>query len=112
VDIYPTLVELCGLSPPEGLEGQSLVPLLNDPQAEWNHPAYTVAGSSEKLAGVAVRTQRYRYAIYQNDPGQEMLFDLTSDPHELRNLASDPALRQVRDEHARLAQEFRKSEEK
>ncbi|MGH7130051.1 MAG: sulfatase-like hydrolase/transferase, partial [Planctomycetaceae bacterium] len=111
VDLYPTLVELCGLTPPEGLEGHSLVPLLNDPQAEWNHPAYTVHGSSEKLRGIAVRTQRYRYARYGDGPGEEMLIDIEADPHELRNLAADPKFQKVRDEHARLLREFlRKTE--
>ena len=46
LDIYPTLAELCGLTPPAGLEGHSLVPLVKNPQAEWTHPAYTVCNNA------------------------------------------------------------------
>ncbi len=39
MDIFPTLVELCGLPQKEGLDGHSLIPLLKDPGAEWDYPA-------------------------------------------------------------------------
>src|SRR6185369_14628926 len=39
LDIYRTLVELCGLPLPSGIEGSSLVPLLNTPEREWDKPA-------------------------------------------------------------------------
>ena len=65
VDIYPTLAELCGLTPPPGLEGRSLVPLLKDPDAKWDHPAHTVwSEDGRTLQGVAVRTERWRYAEF------------------------------------------------
>ncbi len=41
LDIYPTLLELCGLSPNPQAEGDSLVPLLKNPAAEWNEIAVT-----------------------------------------------------------------------
>ena len=97
VDIYPTLAELCDLPTPEGIEGDSLVPLLNDPHAEWNHPAISVSGNANRLAA-AVRTDRYRFVEY---PGGTMLFDTAADPHELNNLADDPA-------HAETVEELRK----
>jgi iduronate 2-sulfatase len=84
VDLYPTLTDLCGLPLPVGLVGQSLAPLLNNPKAKWNHPAYTVT-----TFGKAVRTERWRYAEYKG--GSAMLFDHSFDPHELINLANDPA---------------------
>ena len=61
VDLYPTLVELCGLPQPAGLDGQSFAPLLNDPTAPWDHPAYTVwSEDGRHFTGVMVRTDRWR----------------------------------------------------
>jgi arylsulfatase A-like enzyme len=88
VDLYPTLADLCGLPAPQGLAGQSLKPLLDNPQAKWDQPAYTVTKFGANI-GKAVRTERWRYAEY--DDGGAMLFDRRTDPHELKNLANDPA---------------------
>jgi arylsulfatase A-like enzyme len=97
VDLYPTLTELCGLPAPPGLVGQSLKPLLNNPQMKWNHPAYTVTKFGNNI-GRAVRSDRWRYAEW--DDGGAMLFDRQRDPHELKNLADDPA-------HAKVVQEMK-----
>ena len=101
LDIYPTLAELCGLAAPKGLEGYSLVPLLKDPRAKWEHAAYTVMGGG-KVAGAAVRTEHYRYAEWDGGQGGAMLFDHQSDPRELKNLADNPKLAKVKDELAAL----------
>jgi arylsulfatase A-like enzyme len=102
VDIYPTLCELCGMKPPAGLEGHSLKPLLDNPAAAWEHPAYTVAGNRKNL-GVAVRTAGYRYAEYEDGKGGAMLFDEAADPSESKNLAADPKFAKVRDELSAMA---------
>lgn len=102
LDLYPTLCSLCGLPLPAGLEGHDLRPLLEDPQAKWEHPAYTVAGNAGRLAGVAVRNERYRYAEYNAGRGGAMLFDETADPTESKNLADDPKFAAVRTEMARI----------
>ncbi|MEQ2009551.1 MAG: sulfatase [Limisphaerales bacterium] len=88
VDLFPTLNELCGLPKLPGLQGDSLVPLLNNPQAAWSHPAFTVSKSGP--LGLAVRTERWRYAEYDGGKSGAMLFDEQADPHELKNLADDP----------------------
>jgi iduronate 2-sulfatase len=88
LDLYPTLAELCGLPAPGGLSGHSLTPLLANPNARWDHPAYTVTRFQNKL-GRAVRTERWRYAEWED--GGAMLFDRAKDPNELKNLAGDPA---------------------
>ena len=41
IDLYPTLSALSGIPAPGGLEGRSLSPLLSNPQADWNHPAFS-----------------------------------------------------------------------
>jgi arylsulfatase A-like enzyme len=90
LDLYPTLVELCGLPRPPGLEGHSLVPLLRHPQATWNHPAFTVTRYQGQL-GKSVRTERWHYVEWDDGRAGAMLFDHATDPRELKNLAEDPA---------------------
>jgi arylsulfatase A-like enzyme len=91
LDIYPTLVELCGLSPNPALEGVSLVPLLKDPAKTWHRPAVTTNG----LGNHAVRSGRWRYIQYSD--GTEELYDHESDPREWHNVATFPAYRSVKE---------------
>ena len=94
VDIYPTLCELAGLAVPQGLNGASLVSLLKNPDAAWDRPAYSFAGQI-KNPHKAVRNAKYRYAEYTGNGSGAMLFDEEADPHELKNLASDPKYAEV-----------------
>lgn len=103
VDLYPTLTELCGLAPPPGLEGDSLVPLLHDPQTAWDHPAISMIGNGDNVTGVAVRTGSHRYIQYTGPQGGELLFDESADPHELKNLATEPTLQKVKADLAKIA---------
>lgn len=89
LDIYPTLVDLCGLPARSGLSGQSLVPLLADPDAEWERPAITTHGRLNH----AVRSERWRYIRYAD--GSEELYDHQSDPMEYTNLAGRAELAEV-----------------
>lgn len=94
LDIYPTLVELCGLPDPGGLQGKSLVPLLARPDAPWDRAAFSVLGNpqTDTIRHRSVRTERWHYVEYGED-GKDgrMLYDHASDPHEYKNLADDPA---------------------
>lgn len=111
LDFYPTLAELCGLTPPKEIEGRSLVPLLNNPRAEWNHPAFTVWSEDGKtLHGIAVRTEKYRYAEFgERAKNGAMLFDEAADPHEMKNLADDPKFAGTRKELSRWVNDYRTS---
>lgn len=84
LDMYPTLVELCGLPAKEGLEGHSLVPQLRDADKPREWPAITTDGPGNH----AVRTERWRYIRYGD--GSEELYDMLVDPHEWTNLAASP----------------------
>ncbi len=89
VDIYPTLVELAGLPLPEGLEGTSLVSLLDDPDRPWNKTAISEYPKGGRL-GTALRTNRYRYVEWRDKTGQlvdQELYDHQKDPEENENVA-------------------------
>ncbi len=90
LDLYPTLADLCGLTPPPSLEGRSLKPLLDNPQAAWDQPAFTQVWRG-RFPGYSVRTERWRYTEWDNgDKGAE-LHDYANDPGEQHNLIDDPA---------------------
>jgi arylsulfatase A-like enzyme len=90
INLYRTLADLCGLPAPEGVEGVSMRPLLANPAAAWDRPAYSVVAYRDVL-GRSVRTDRWRYSQWVEAERGEVLFDEQSDPHELKNLAADPA---------------------
>jgi len=81
LSIYPTLIDLCSLEKRGDLDGTSIVPLLDDPAANWKRPAITTLGKDNH----AVRTERWRYIRYA-DSGEE-LYDHDKDPNEWHNLA-------------------------
>jgi iduronate 2-sulfatase len=93
VNVFPTLISLCGLPPKSGLDGHDLTPLLKNPQTEWNYPAITEI----QVGNVAIRSQDWRYIRY-NDGGEE-LYDRKNDPHEWVNLVRDEKYREVIEAH-------------
>ena len=91
LDLYPTLVDLCGLTMPAGLDGRSLAPLLARPDLPWDHPAYTVWNERNRgVTGIVVRTERWRYAEYFGPGAGAFLTDPQTDPAEVHNLVQDP----------------------
>jgi iduronate 2-sulfatase len=79
IDVYPTVAQLCGLPTPAGMEGSSLVPVLNNPSAKVKSAIF-----SSVSIGKSARTEKFRYVKYSS--GQERLFDCVNDPAENRNL--------------------------
>ena len=95
LDLYPTLIDLCGLDRRTDLEGISLLPQLIDPGATRDRPAIT----SHNQGNHAIRSERWRYIRYADDSDE--LYDMDHDPHEWENIAAKP-------EHAMVIAEHRK----
>jgi iduronate 2-sulfatase len=108
LDLYATMAELCHLPLPPAGEGTSLLPLLQDPAAEWGRPAYSVwSEDGRSLHGVAVRNEKWRYAEYGPEGANgAMLFDEQKDPFEMHNLANDPSFAGVRAELSGLVRTY------
>ncbi|HUY33621.1 MAG TPA: sulfatase [Pirellulales bacterium] len=115
VDLHATLADLCGLEAPADLDGTSLRPLLDDPNADWTKPAYTqvwrgpppgAAGNKgqkrEQFMGRSVRTERWRYTEWDDGKRGAQLYDHDSDPQEYHNLIDDNQFADVRTEMKRL----------
>ena len=81
LDLYPTLMEMCGITGSQQLDGSSLVSLLHKPEQRTDHHAVTFFGQDN----VSVKTQQWRYIQYAQ--GDEELYDHLADPHEWNNLA-------------------------
>ncbi len=113
VDLFPTLAELCGLPRPQGLEGLSFVPLLDQPKRPWKQAAFTVVSHAGNLRGGTeldptklgrtVRTERWRYTEWFD--GSLELYDHDHDPHEFANLADAPKQAATRAELKRILAE-------
>jgi uncharacterized sulfatase len=96
LDLYPTLADLCGLTPPKNLEGTSLRPLLNDPiNGKWTKPAVTQVWHNRKAWGYSIRTEHWRYTEWLEGKAGRELYDHRTDSQEVHNLAD-------RAEHADL----------
>jgi arylsulfatase A-like enzyme len=93
LDIYPTLIDLCGLPKVNGLEGHSLLPQLKDPNAPRKWPAITTHNQGNH----GIRTEFYRYIHYAD--GSEEFYDYRKDPREWKNVADDPEYAGVLAEH-------------
>ena len=114
LDVYPTVVELAGLAVPAHVEGRSLRPLLEDPNAPWPHAAYSQVRRSggggrggigvdpsvtQPYMGYSVRTNRWRYTEWGENGAQGVeLFDYMNDPGETLNLADAPSYQAIRAE--------------
>jgi iduronate 2-sulfatase len=109
VDIYPTLADVCGLPRPDGVEGHSFAPLLDDPKQPWKAAAFSQyprgGRDTGPLMGYAVRTDRYRYVEWRKRNTGEVvareLYDHRSDPEEDTNVAGEAANRTAVEELAK-----------
>ncbi len=84
IDIYPTICELAGVTPPDNIEGHSIVPILENPKATCRDEVVSYWHNQ-----ISIKTPRYRMSIFNNGRGKKavMLFDSKNDPFETVNIA-------------------------
>ncbi|MEW6209001.1 MAG: sulfatase [Acidobacteriota bacterium] len=104
VDLYPSLIELCGLSEIEDLEGISFVPLFANPEREWKKAAFASTKGSHRQRFRCARTERYVY-IERADGIESELYDHETDPRELVNVVRDPRYAAVLTEMKKILSE-------
>jgi N-acetylglucosamine-6-sulfatase len=104
IDLAPTLLDLAGVSAPNTMEGRSLVPLLKGAKPEWRE-SFLIEYYSDKvfprirqMGYKAVRNERWKYIHYFELEGMDELYDLKSDPYEMRNVIRQPGAAKVVEE--------------
>ena len=103
LSLYPTLTQLAGLPPRQACDGQNLTPLLENPEADWDHVALTHLGTPGTFG---LSAEGWRYIRYTE--GGEELYWISRDPYEWENLAQRPEYRAKLEELRALGpKEFR-----
>jgi arylsulfatase A-like enzyme len=100
LDLYPTLVEVCGLPKNPENDGKSFAPLLSDPNLTWNDITLT----TYQYKNHSMTDGRYRYIQNHQKSGEivEEFYDHQNDPLEHNNLATNPELKQIMDKFRKV----------
>jgi N-acetylglucosamine-6-sulfatase len=96
LDLAPTLLELAGATVPNTMQGRSLLPLLKGEKTAGRN-SFLIEYSSDKvfpriarMGYKAVRDRRWKYIHYLELDGMDELYDLKTDPYEMKNLVNQP----------------------
>jgi arylsulfatase A-like enzyme len=112
VDIAPTLLDLAGALVPKEMHGRSVVPLLKGPKAEWRkdwlYEYYEYPGPHSVKKNRGVRTERYKYIHYYEEPQEYELYDLDKDPEEKVNLYGKKGYEELTKQLRQRLEELRK----
>ena len=111
IDMFPSLCELAGIPAPDYLQGESFVPLLENPGREWKTAAFSqfhrrpkVTPDGKRYMGYSIRTKEYHYVewyYWDHKKGERLdyvtseLYDIKNDPDENKNIAADKEMESV-----------------
>jgi len=90
-DLFPTICDLAGIEPPDGLDGRSVAPVIRGEKESVRDYVFAYFKGSQRM----IRGDRWKLIEYPQ-VGRTQLFGLQNDPHELHNLADDPEHEDVR----------------
>jgi arylsulfatase A-like enzyme len=102
LDILPTLCDYAGVAVPKTLLGRSLRPIAEDRQVEDWRPYV----ASENSWGRMIRSDRYKYCVYDSGSVRESLVDMETDPGEMNNLATSSEFREALERHRRYLDQW------
>jgi len=114
LDVLPTICDYAGLAPPPLVRGESLRGVIEKPDAPGREFVASEMAAGGQGRSFMVRTQKYKYMVFPaagEPPRAEMLFDMESDPGEMKNLAADAALAAELERHRSLLAQWRKTTE-
>ena len=105
IDILPTLCDYAGIKPGVPFTGRSLRPIIENPNNGWRQYLVTELADYKPdpgRKGRMLRSGQYKYCIYSRGKDNEQLYDLINDPGEMRNLAYDPAYKDILKEQRKV----------
>ena len=109
LDLLPTVCDYAGVPIPPSVRGASLRPILSDHPVKWRESLVVELADDNRdksRKGRAVITAGYKYAVYSSGENREQLFDRANDPGEMKNLAYEPRMRQIREDHLRRLRDW------
>ncbi len=108
IDMFPSLCELAGIETPNYMQGTSFVPLIKNPDLKWKDAAFSqfhrrpkVSADGNRYMGYSINTKKYHYIEWytwdaklglRGDFVAKELYDRENDPHETKNIASEPSV--------------------
>ncbi|MBI3684637.1 MAG: sulfatase [Acidobacteria bacterium] len=112
IDIAPTMLELAGVPVPRQMQGRSLVPVLEGKARSWRNSFLCEYFMEQQYARIAsweaVRTRRWKYIRYPELRDMDEIYDLQSDPGELRNRIQDAGAQGIRESLRKELDTYRK----
>jgi arylsulfatase A-like enzyme len=102
IDLAPTLLDFAGVTVPKEMQGRSWRPLVEGKPVNWRKAWFYEYFLERNFPGtptvLAVRTESAKLVQYPGHDDWTEVFDLKTDPHEMKNLARDPAHKALRDQ--------------
>lgn len=114
VDLFPTVCDLAGIDVPDYMQGVSLVPLIENPEAPWKRAAFSqfhrrprVSADGKRYMGYSINTKEHHYIEWyswdhdlktRGELQNIELFDRNKDPYETTNIANDEGLAALKKE--------------